>query len=74
MDKPSAEAAFSLKRTSDGAPVSGSFAWYGNALIFTPSAPLAANTQYTAALAATAKDPADRTLANPTTWRYTTGS
>ena len=25
MDKPSAQAAFSLKRTSDGAPVSGSF-------------------------------------------------
>ncbi len=41
MDKPSAEAAFSLKRTSDGAAVSGSFSWYGNALIFTPSALLA---------------------------------
>ena len=36
MDKPSAEAAFSLKRTSNGASVAGSFGWYGNALIFKP--------------------------------------
>ena len=35
MDKPTAQAAFSLKRISDGAPVAGSFGWYGNALIFT---------------------------------------
>lgn len=74
MDKPSAQAAFSLKRTSDGAAVAGSFAWYGNALIFKPAAPLPANTQYTAAVAGTAKDPAGRTLANPTTWHYTTGN
>lgn len=74
MDKPSAEAAFSLKRTADGAPVGGSFGWYGNALIFTPSAPLTAGTRYTAAIAGTAKEPAGSTIANPTTWRYTTGS
>jgi hypothetical protein len=74
MDKPSAEAAFSLKRTSDGAPVSGGFGWYGNALIFSPSSPLSANTQYTAAVSGTAKDLAGNTLANPTTWRYTTGA
>jgi Bacterial Ig-like domain len=73
MDKPSAEAAFSLKRTSDGAPVSGSFGWYGNALIFLPNAGLAAGTQYTAAISGAAKDLAGNTLANPTTWRYTTG-
>jgi hypothetical protein len=73
MDKPSAEAAFSLKRTSDGTPVSGSFTWYGNALIFSPSSPLSGNTQYTAAVSGTAKDPLGNTLANPTTWRYTTG-
>ena len=72
MDKPSAEAAFSLKRTSDGAAVSGSFSWYGNALIFKPNADLAAGTQYTAAVSAAAKDVAGNTLANPTTWRYTT--
>ncbi len=68
MDKPTAQAAFSLKRISDGAPVAGSFGWYGNALIFT------ANTQYTAAVAGTAKDLAGNTLANPTSRRFTTGS
>jgi hypothetical protein len=73
MDKPSAEAAFSLKRTSDGAPVSGSFGWYGNALIFLPNAGLAPGTQYTAAVSGAARDLAGNTLANPTTWRYTTG-
>ena len=72
MDKPSAEAAFSLKRTSDGAAVSGSFGWYGNALIFKPSADLAAGTQYTAAVSGAAKDQAGNSLANPTTWRFTT--
>jgi hypothetical protein len=74
MNKPSAEAAFSLKLTSNGANVAGGFGWYGNALIFTPSSPLAANTRYTAAIAGTAKDLAGNTTANPTTWRYTTGN
>ena len=72
MDKPSVQAAFSLKRTSNGTPVSGSFSWYGTALIFKPNATLAAGTQYTAAVSGTAKDLAGRTLANATTWRYTT--
>jgi hypothetical protein len=72
MDKPSAQAAFSLKRTSDGAVVSGAFGWYGNALIFKPDADLAAGTQYTAAVSGAAKDLQGNTLANPTTWRYTT--
>jgi hypothetical protein len=74
MDKPSAVAAFSLKRTSDGAPVSGSFGWYGNALIFLPNADLAAGTQYTAAVSGAAKDLEGNTLANPVTWRFTTGA
>jgi hypothetical protein len=72
MDKPSAEAAFSLKKTSDGSTVSGTFGWYGNALIFKPNADLAAGTQYTAAVAGSAKDQAGNPLANPTTWRFTT--
>ena len=74
MDKPTAEAAFSLKRTSDGAPVSGSFGWYGNALIFIPNADLAAGTQYTASVSTAAKDLAGNPLANPVTWSYTTGA
>jgi hypothetical protein len=74
MDKPSAEAAFSLKRTSDGAPVSGAFGWYGNALIFKPNADLAPGTQYTASISTAAKDQQGNALANPVTWRYTTGA
>jgi hypothetical protein len=75
MDKPSTEAAFSLKRTSDGAAVSGSFGWYGpGVLIFDPAADLAAGTQYTAAVSGAAKDLEGNTLANPVTWRYTTGA
>ena len=72
MDKPSAEAAFSLKRTSDGAAVSGSFGWYGNALIFKPDADLAAGTQYTASVSTAAKDLKGNALANPVTWSYAT--
>ena len=72
MDKPSAEAAFSLKRTSDGAPVGGSFGWIGNALIFKPNSDLAGGTQYTAAVAASAKDLAGHPLPAAKSWRFTT--
>ena len=75
MDKASAQAAFSLKRTSDGAPVSGSFGWYGPAaLIFQPDADLAPGTQYTASVSTAAKDLGGNPLANPVTWSYTTGA
>ena len=40
---------------------------------FTPASALAANAQYTAAIAGSAKDLGGNTLANPTSWRYTTG-
>ena len=72
MDKPSAQVAFSLKRTSDGSGVPGSFGWYGRALIFKPNSPLAANTLFTASLSAAARDLGGRTLANPTTWHFAT--
>ena len=73
MDKPSAEAAFSLKRTSDGAPVSGSFGWYGpDALIFKPDADLAPGTQYTASISTAAKDLAGNPLAAAKSWQFTT--
>ena len=73
MNKATVQAAFSLRRTSDSAPVGGTFAWYGNALIFTPSSPLQASTQYTASVGGTAKDLGGNTLANPRSWRFTTG-
>jgi Big-like domain-containing protein len=75
MDKASAEAAFSLRRTSDGAPVSGGFGWYGpRVLIFKPTGDLAPGTQYTASISTAAKDVNGNTLANPVSWSYTTGA
>ena len=72
MDKPSAEAAFSLKRSIDGTPVSGSFGWYGNALLFKPNPDLAARTRYTATVSRGAKDLAGHPLPLAMTWRFTT--
>ena len=74
MDKSSAQAAFSLKRTSDGAPVSGSFGWYGpGVLLFKPDADLAPGTQYTASVSTAAKELAGFALATAKTWQFTTG-
>ena len=72
MDKPSAQAAFSLKVKKTGAPVSGAFGWYGNALIFKPSANLAGNTYYEARETNAAKNLAARPLASGRTWGFTT--
>ena len=73
MDKASTQGAFSLKRTSDGAPVSGSFGWYGSGvLIFKPDADLAPGTQYTASVSTAAKDLAGNPLAAAKTWQFTT--
>jgi hypothetical protein len=73
MDRASTQAAFTLRRTSNGAAVSGSFAWFADSVpVFVPSSPLAAGTQYTAAISGTATDLSGQTLANATTWRFTT--
>ena len=73
MDKAASQAAFSLKRTSDGAPVSGQFGWYGpGVLLFKPDAALAAGTQYTASVSAAAKELAGFALATAKTWQFTT--
>ena len=75
MDKASAEAAFSLKRTSDGAPVSGIFGWYGpGTLLFKPDADLAPGTQYTASVSTAAKESAGFALATAKTWQFTTAN
>ena len=75
MDKASAQAAFSLIRTSDSAPVTGSFSWYGNAaLIFKPSVALQGGVQYTARVTSDARDLNGNPILNPRTWRFTTGT
>jgi hypothetical protein len=74
MDKSSAQAAFTLKRTSDGAPVSGSFGWYGpGVLLFKPTTDLAPGTQYTASVSTAAEDLGGFTLPAAKTWQFTTG-
>ena len=74
MDKSSAQAAFSLKRSSDGAPVSGSFGWHGaGVLLFKPGADLAPGTQYTASVSTAAKDLGGFALPAAKTWQFTTG-
>ncbi len=75
MDKPSTQAAFTLKRTSDGAPVSGGFGWYGpTALIFKPDADLAPGTQYTASVSSAAEDLAGNPLGAAKTWQFATAN
>ena len=54
--------------------MSGSFGWYGNALIFKPDADLAAGTQYTASVSTAAKDLAGNPLAAAKTWQFTTSN
>jgi subtilisin len=63
MDRASAQAAFSLRRTSDGAAVAGSFSWSGNTMTFRPSAALASGTGYTARVGTGARDAAGNAMA-----------
>lgn len=72
MDKPSAQGAFSLTVKKTGAPVSGAFGWYGNALIFKPNSDLAGNTHYEARERNSAKNLEGRPLASRRTWGFTT--
>ena len=74
MDAASVQAAFSLVRASDGAAAAGAFSWSGNTLTFNPGADLAPSTEYTARIAATAKDKAGNALAAEHTWRFTTAA
>ena len=72
MDKASAQAAFSLRRTSDNAPVAGTFTWSGNTMGFWPSAPLAQGTSYTARIGTGAQDTAGNGLAAERSWTFST--
>lgn len=74
MNLSQTEAAFSLVRAGDGAPVAGSFAWSGNTLTFTPSAPLAAATDYRARVTTGARDAAGNALASERVWTFTTAT
>lgn len=66
--------AFTLQNTSDASTVAGTFSMIGQVVLFTPSAPLAAGTQYTATVTTQAKDTSGISLAAPVPWSFTTGS
>ena len=74
MDKPATQAAFSLKRTSNGVAVSGTMDWAGDALVFEPASPFADLTQYTATISTAAKDSSGNNLAAAKIWKFTTAS
>jgi hypothetical protein len=54
-----------------GAPVTGAVAYSGTTATFTPAAPLAGGTLYTATIATGAKDPAGTALASKFAWTFT---
>ena len=69
----SAVGTFTLAATVGGAPVPGSVTSAGNTAIFTPTANLAASTQYTATITTAAKDLSGIAMAANFTWNFTTG-
>jgi hypothetical protein len=71
MNKPATQAAFTLKRTSDGSSVTGTFSWYGNALIFKPNADLGRGLQYTAHITTGAQGSLGDPLPAAKTWTFT---
>ena len=74
MDRASTAAAFSLRRTSAGAPVAGTVDFYGSAVpVFKPAQPLAGGTRYTATISTAATDTGGRHLAAPKSWSFVTG-
>ena len=74
MNEGSAEAAFSLDSAalSAAAAVDGSFSWSGNTMTFTPSAPLAPDTTYTAEVGTGAQDLGGNPLSEAVTWSFIT--
>ena len=74
MDRASTQAAFSLRRSSDGAAVAGSFSWGGNTMTFRPSAALAGATGYTVRVGTGARDAAGNGLAAERTSSFTTAT
>jgi hypothetical protein len=73
MDRASTAAAFSLRRTSDGAPIAGTVDFYGSAVpVFKPTQPLAGGTRYTATISTAAMNTSGHHLAAPKSWSFVT--
>jgi hypothetical protein len=71
MNHAPTQSAFTLKRTSTGALVAGTFSWFGNALIFKPNADLVGAAQYTANVSTAARSALGDPLPAAKTWRFT---
>jgi hypothetical protein len=69
----SAAGTFTVAATVGGAAVPGSVSYAGKTAIFTPTANLAASTQYTATITTAAKDLTGIAMAANFTWNFTTG-
>jgi hypothetical protein len=69
----SAAGTFTVAATVGGAAVPGSVNYAGKTAIFTPTANLAASTQYTATITTAAKDLTGIAMAANFTWSFTTG-
>jgi hypothetical protein len=67
---------FTVMTTVGGVNVPGTVTYVaaGSTATFTPTAPLAATTQYTATITTGAQDPAGNGLLNPYIWMFTTGA
>jgi len=70
----SAAGTFTLAATVGGVAVPGTVSSSGNTAIFTPTANLAASTQYTATITTAAKDLSGIAMAANFTWSFTTGT
>ncbi len=64
----------SFTLTQGTTPVAGTVTYVGGAATFNPTAPLAANTAYTAAVSTAAKDLAGNAMASAYAWSFTTGA
>lgn len=69
----SAAGTFTLAVTAGGANVLGAVTYSGNTAVFTPTANLTANTQYTATITTAAKDLTGVAMATNFVWSFTTG-
>lgn len=65
---------FTLQKTLDASTVAGTFSLVGKVVVFTPSAPIAKDTDYTATVTTQAKDTSGIALAAQESWHFTTGS
>jgi len=72
MNVRSLDDAFRLE--ASGTRIAGRLSYVGQAAVFTPDAPLAPNTAYTATLGTAATDLAGNALSAPRRWTFTTGA